>query len=273
MNEAIKENRQHAVITGSSRGIGFALAREFLARGWRVTVNGTRTETVSAALAQLREAGFEERTHGFVADTSRYPDVLALRDEAAARFGNIDIWVNNAGVSQEYRNMWEIEGDVLSRYIDINIKGVVFGTKAAMALMLEQGHGKIYNMEGFGSSGMMRAKMTMYGTTKRAVRYFTRSVGKEAKDSCVLIGTISPGMVVTDLVKGSLSSDEGEAAQAKKIFNILGNRAETVAPFLVSKMIRNEKQGAAIDWLSGPKIMARFMTVPFRRRDLFHDDD
>jgi hypothetical protein len=68
-----------------------------------------------------------------------------------------------------------------------------------------------------------------------------------------------------------LSSDEGEASQAKKIFNILGNRAETVAPFLVGKMIKNQKQGAVIDWLSGLKIMLRFAAAPFRRRDLFHD--
>ena len=87
-------------------------------------------------------------------------------------------------------------------------------------------------MEGFGSDGMIRDKMTLYGTTKRAVRYFTQSMAKEASTSPVKIGTLSSGMVVTDFLLNSLKSNSKEADKAKEIFNILADHVDTVTPFL-----------------------------------------
>jgi len=101
-------------------------------------------------------------------------------------------------------------------------------------------------MEGFGSDGMIRDKMTLYGTTKRAVRYFTQSMAKEASTSPVKIGTLSPGMVVTDFLLNSLKSNSKEADKAKEIFNILADHVDTVTPFLCKRILENNKNNAHI---------------------------
>ena len=138
--------------------------------------------------------------------------------------------------------------------------------------MLKQGSGQIFNMEGFGSDGRKRLGATSYGTTKYGLRYFTQAVALEAKNSPVKVGTISPGMVVTDLLIGNYDKTSPEWKNAKRIFNILADKVETVCPFLVEKMIANQKNNAAIEWLTTPKIAWRFMTASFIKRDVFGED-
>jgi len=134
--------------------------------------------------------------------------------------------------------------------------------------MLEQGHGAIYNMEGLGSDGRTVPGMTPYGTSKRAVRYFTDAFAAEVKDGSVIVGTISPGMVMTNLTIGPLKRDPDNSAQIIRIYNILANEPDTVTPFLVSKMIHNRKNGAKISWLTTGKVISRFLLAPFSRRDI-----
>jgi len=128
-------------------------------------------------------------------------------------------------------------------------------------------------MEGFGSDGRKMKGMSIYGTTKSAVRYFTRSLALESADLPVIVGTISPGMVVTDLLVSPLSEDNAEKGQLLKIINILADHVETVTPFLVGKMLNNKKNGAAFHWLNGRKIMWRFIRNIFIKRQLVNPDD
>lgn len=87
------------VITGSSRGIGFGLAEQFLLRGCRVMVNGSSAATTNAALERFRRYG--DRVRGVAADVSSRNGLLLLHREALAHFGGVDIWINNAGISHE----------------------------------------------------------------------------------------------------------------------------------------------------------------------------
>ena len=104
-------------------------------------------------------------------------------------FGNIDIWINNAGIDQERRCFWEVDTEDYEKVIRTNLIGVLNGCHVAFRHMLEQGYGQIYNMEGFGSNGMMREKMTIYGTSKSALSYFTRSLAIEAKNTNIKVGS------------------------------------------------------------------------------------
>ncbi len=250
------------VITGSTRGLGFALAAEFLLRGCRVTVSGRSAGGVEAALERLQAHG--ERVMGFPCDVTQEAQVEALWREAVRRWGGVDIWVNNAGVPHSTVPVWELPAAEAETLVRTNLLGTVQGSAVAMRGMLSQAHGQIFNMEGFGSDGRRRTGLTLYGTSKAAVRYFSRGLADEADGGPVLTGTLSPGMMVTDFLLGPMQRS-GQAEQMKRVINILADRPETVARFLVPRMLENRRQGARIAWLTGGKILFRFLTAPLRR--------
>ncbi|WP_157888203.1 SDR family oxidoreductase [Bacillus marinisedimentorum] len=260
---------KNIVITGSTRGIGYGLSRQFLKNGCSVMINGTTDQSVEQALAALRDEFPERKIFGLAGNIGYYPDAQRLWENASERLGRIDIWVNNAGIDQVRSYFWEMEPVDYEKLINTNIIGVMNGSRAAFIGMQKQGGGQIFNMEGFGSDGMMREKMTMYGTSKRAVRYFSRSLAKEAKQTKVQVGTLSPGMVATDLLKKSLAEGGKEAEQAKRIFNILADEVETVTSYLTEEILKTDKNGAQIEWLTRPKIAWRFARSMFTKREIF----
>lgn len=131
--------------------------------------------------------------------------------------------------------------------------------------MLKQGHGKIFNMEGFGSDGRIMNKLTLYGTTKRAVNYFTKSASLEVKKSPIQIGILSPGMVRTDFLNQSLHhSSEKEIKRLKKVFDILGEEVKPVAQFLAKRILKSSQNYDRIVFLKGFKLMRKFLRMMFR---------
>ena len=117
----------------------------------------------------------------------------------------------------------------------------------------------------------MQPGMAPYGSTKRAVRYLTESLHKELKDSPVQVCTLSPGIVITDLLIGDYDTSSPDWEKSKRIFNILGDKVETVTPYLVDGILKTNKSGAKVAWLTGGKAFGRFMTAAFNKRDLFAD--
>lgn len=259
---------KHVLITGSTRGIGFGLAKRFIEADLKVTVNGTSQSGVQIAIKNLRDIYPTAVVQGFSCNVSNYDEVELLWENAVKEFGNIDIWINNAGIDQARKYVWEMIEPELSQIININIAGVIYGSSVAFVNMQKQGGGQIFNMEGFGSDGMIMKKMTLYGTTKRAVRYFTRSLAKEAAQTKVLVGSLSPGMVLTDILLNSLKSNPNEAESNKRIFNILADKVDIVTPFLCNKMLANTKNNTHIAWLTKSKVMIRFFSSIFIKRKL-----
>ena len=257
------------VITGSTRGIGFGLADAFLAKGCRVVVNGRSQESVDQACAQLAEKHASDRLHGFAAVVSDHSQVKALWQFAVEKLDTIDIWINNAGIGHDTEPFWDIPADEARSVIEANILGVIYGSQEAMRGMLQQGKGQIYNMEGFGSGGHIRYGMSLYGTSKAAVGYLTKAMVEETKDSDILVGALSPGMVMTDLVLDRFKDDPAELEKRKRIFNIIADSVDNVAPWLVQRILRNEKHGARFAYMPPAKMIGRFMSAPFSKRDLF----
>jgi NAD(P)-dependent dehydrogenase (short-subunit alcohol dehydrogenase family) len=261
------------VITGSTRGIGRGLAEAFLERGHAAVISGRSADGVDAAVAELDKAYNPDHLLGCGCDVTDYDQVDGLWQAAVRRFGRVDIWINNAGQGNRYRAAWEQSPDMMRAIVETNLLGVMNGTHLAYNRMCEQGSGAIYNMEGFGSNGRKRIGLTVYGSTKYGMTYYTESFLEEVReaDSPVLIGTLSPGMVVTDLLTDAFD-DPAELERSKRVFNILADRPETVTPWLVEQMLANTEQGRSIRWLTRGKIYWRFLTAPFNHRDLFSDE-
>ena len=259
------------VITGSTRGIGRGLAENFLASGCAVVISGRQQDIVDALVLDLAGRFGEDRVTGAACEITDSGQLQGLWDAAARRFGAVDIWINNAGVSVPRKPLHETDPLDISRVVDINLGGLLLANRVALRGMLEQGSGQIWNMEGFGSGGQVQPGMCAYGATKRAVNYINKALQKEIADTAVQVCTLSPGIVVTDLLLGDYDTSSAEWEKSKKIFNILGDKVETVTPFLVHGILKANKSGAKVVWLTGGKAFRRFMAAGFNKRDLFSD--
>jgi NAD(P)-dependent dehydrogenase (short-subunit alcohol dehydrogenase family) len=260
--------RKTAVITGGTRGIGASMVRDFLKMKWNVAWSGTTESSVEKSLQAISGEFPEENYVAIRSDATDENDIQNLWETAFRAFGRVDIWVNNVGVHNEQTLFYKIPPAVFMKIIDTNVKGLMLATQFAYNKMLLQGFGAIYNMEGLGSDGRRISGLTPYGTSKRAVRYFTDAFAKEVKNGPVIVGTISPGMVLTDMTLGRLRKDPDSNKQLIRIYNILANDPGTVTPFLVKKMTENKTNGAKISWLSYWKVMKRFIMAPLSRRDI-----
>lgn len=260
---------KHIVITGSTRGIGFGLAQAFLQLGCAVTVGGRGGESTAGSVRQLSTAHESARIFGYACDVTDARQLESLWAAAASRFGGVDIWVNNAGFPGEMHMAWEYPPGEVQSVIDTNLVGTINGSRVALQGMKEQGYGALYNMEGMGSDGRKHAGLSLYGTTKYAVHYFTECLAMEAKELPVIVGSLRPGMVATDLLRDRYRDRPEEWTRAKKIFNILAEPVEAVTPWLAQQMLSNRKNGAILSYSSWWKLLWKFASSPFVKREVF----
>jgi NAD(P)-dependent dehydrogenase (short-subunit alcohol dehydrogenase family) len=257
------------VITGSTRGIGYGLAGAFLSRGCSVTINGRSDERVQEALEVLTATYGRDHISGQPGDVSHLETHELLWHAAVDRHDRVDIWINNAGLGHPVQPVWDLPTETVYSVVNVNLLGLIYGSQVAIRGMLEQGHGQLCNMEGFGSNGRRRIGLTIYGTTKAAVRYLNKALVEECNGTPVQIVALSPGIIITELLTGQFEENPEGLQEAKRVFNILGDKPETVTPWLADRVLANDKSGNRIAWLTTPKILWRFATAPFTSRDLF----
>lgn len=257
----------HVVITGSTRGIGLGMARRFLSKGHRVTVNGASQASVDKALAALKGEFPSGQLAGFAADLGEPGSPLALWNFATAQ-APIDYWLNNHGVTQAALPITKLTMDEARRVIAVNLSGMIEASQIAINGFAAQGHGTLYNMEGFGSNGMINPHMTIYGTTKAALTYFTKALIAQTKGTPVKVCWLNPGMVTTDLLLKDLPPTGVERERLVRMFNILADRVETVAPWLADRILEDPKHGSRVVWLTNGKAGWRFLTAAFVKRDV-----
>jgi NAD(P)-dependent dehydrogenase (short-subunit alcohol dehydrogenase family) len=260
---------KHVVITGSTRGIGLGLAKEFLKLDCTVTISGRVQDDVDQVVGELSSQYSSEKMLGLACDVRHPGQVQALWDASNVRFSKVDIWINNAGYSGPQLPAWEIAPEKAREIIETNLLGEINGSIIAVREMIAQGQGAIYNMEGMGSDGRMHSGLTYYGTSNSGRHYFNQSLIKESQDTNLIIGTLHPGMVVTELLTEQYKDRPEEWERDKRIFNILADRVETVTPWMAAQILENEKTGVSINWSSRSKIMLRFLTSPFTKRNIF----
>ncbi|RWR77414.1 Short-chain dehydrogenase/reductase SDR [Cinnamomum micranthum f. kanehirae] len=281
LEEHSRAGPRNVVITGSTRGLGKALAREFLLSGDRVVVASRSPESVHTTVGELEEdlkkgiltAGSMSKLHmarakvvGIACDVCEPEDVRKLANFAASELGSIDIWINNAGTNKGFRPLLQFTDEDIDQIVSTNLVGSLICTREAMHVMNSQEKGgHIFNMDGAGSGGSSTPLTAVYGSTKCGLRQLQASLLKECKRSKVGVHTASPGMVLTDLLLS------GSTLKNKQMFNIICELPETVARTLVPRMRVVKGSGKAINYLTPPRILLALVTAWLRRGRWFDD--
>ena len=264
------------VITGSARGLGFNMARFFREYDYNVVISDLKEENLIEAKKELEKTNSTAKIEYKVCNVSKLNELQDLMEFAIKKFQEVDIWINNAGVNQPQKAVWELDENEINTLIDVDLKGTIYGSKVAMEEMSKNHKGAIYNIEGYGSNDAHMLGLNMYGTSKRAVTYFTESLAQEAeeKNTGVIVGKLSPGIMITAFTTHSLGNTAMVLSEkTKKVYNILGDTPETVGKFLVDAMVKNTKNNVKINWLTNRKAFVRFLTAGFNKRDFFKEDN
>lgn len=264
---------KNVVITGSARGLGFEMAKVFLKNNCNVMISDLKEESLKKAQEELEKIESSSKVTTCVCNVTKLDDLISLKEQAKKELGKIDIWINNAGVNQPEKAIWELSKEEIDTVIDVDLKGAIIGSKVIMEEMIKEKAGAIYNIEGYGSNDATMLGLSIYGTSKRAITYFTEALAKESKEknTGVIVGKLSPGIMITDFIVNALGDKEKIqlSEKTKKVYNILGDYPDVVAKFLVEGMLKNKKNNAKIEWLTNRKAAWRFMTSSFSKRDFF----
>ncbi|MBN1929779.1 MAG: SDR family oxidoreductase [Chlorobiaceae bacterium] len=260
------ENRV-AIITGSTRGIGRAIAHAFVREGAKVVITSSRQANVDAALREFPEGS----AWGHACDVSSYAAVEELVQASAGRFGAIDCFVNNAGISDPFTSVCDSDPEAWSRVIDINLKGTYHGSRAAARYFLSSGRpGKIINMAGSGTDkGSNTPFISAYGSTKSAIARFTFAMAEEYRRTPLSIMLLHPGLVRTEINHPEQVTPElqKQLSTFNIILDIFAQSPERAARYAV-KMASpwsDGKTGLYLSALDGKRKKMMLLSYPFRK--------
>ena len=261
------------VITGSARGFGYAMAEVFLQHGCQVILSDIQATTLNQSTTTLQEK-YPNQVASTLCDVTQYDQLIALWDFAVKTFGQVDIWINNAGVNQPDQPIANLTQKEIDFLLNVDLKGAIYGSQIAFARMQQQGFGQIYNVEGYGSNDAMMTGLSLYGTSKRAITYFTQALAKESDELTkgkVCVCRLTPGIMITDFLRTANGGDTAITLpeKTKKVYNILGDYPETIAQYSVPRMLANTKNNRKIVWLTSGRAMGRFFGAMFHKRQLF----
>ena len=187
-----------AVVTGGTRGIGFAIVKAFLEEGASVALFGSRQETVDKALAAIQAENANAPVMGLSPDLNDYAAVESAMKAVQAKFGKIDILANNAGVSAR-ESIYEYDAAAFDKVIQLNVNSVYYCTKAVVDMMKAQGGGSIIN-----TSSMVslygQSSGCSYPTSKYALNGLTKSLARELGKDNIRVNAVLPGVTRTDMV-------------------------------------------------------------------------
>jgi NAD(P)-dependent dehydrogenase (short-subunit alcohol dehydrogenase family) len=253
------------VITGSTQGLGFGYAQAFLQRGHHVVVSGRKQSSVDEAIDRLEADAVvgDGAVIGQACEVSDLAQVQALWDFAVRSFGPVDIWLHNAGYARTGVSFAATTPAEIAAMVRANVIGSMNSAQVAVAGMAGQPQGgKLFlTLGGGGATGRVVPGMAVYSTTKRAVKYFADSLVKErrkAKDERVLVGTISPGVNVTEgMLREMRALPEAGRAKALRQLDFVGEHVSTTTPWIVERILTATRQGEDITWLTTGKLLKR----------------
>lgn len=189
-------NKKVALVTGGTRGIGLETVRVFKENKAEVILFGSREETVTKAVNELKEEGYEVR--GYHTDLNDYAEIEKTIKEIVAEYGHIDILVNNAGISAN-KKIEDTTSEDFSKIMDLNVKAIFNMTKAVVPYMKENKGGVILNTSSMVSIYGQPSGVG-YPASKFAVNGLTKSLARELAPFNIRVNAVAPGVTKTDMV-------------------------------------------------------------------------
>lgn len=255
-----------AVITGGSRGLGYAIAEVYGREGAKVVIASRTQRAVDEAVRKLQGNGVQ--TAGLACDVSDIQQVEELAEFAIRTFGKIDIWVNNAGLSAPYGPTAHIPSEDFKNVIDTNITGTYNGSVTAMRYFVKQKSGKLINLLGRGENGSI-ALQNAYSSSKVWVRNFTKALAKEYKDSGVDVFGFNPGLVKTEMLSQveAVSGYEHKMNPLRFVAMLWGNEADVPAQkaLWLASSATDGRSGMQVTVLTAWFMLSRLFALPFGR--------
>ncbi len=201
---------RNVFITGSTSGIGLAIAEAYAKNGDNVLISGRRTELLDTVQSQLMEQ-YGVRVETLVLDVQNRDDVMSKVPAAIESFGGIDILVNNAGLAQGLDPFQDSDIDDAVTMIDTNVKGLLYVTKAVLPFFIAKNEGHIVNM---GSTAGIYAYPggAVYCATKTAVKTLSDGIRMDTIATDIKVTTIQPGIVETPFSEVRFHGDKEKAA-------------------------------------------------------------
>ncbi len=188
-----------AVVTGGTRGIGFAVVKKFLENGAKVMLFGSRAETVDKALSELRAENSAWEVEGDHPDLNDPAAVEAAINAAKEKFGRLDILVNNAGISDSTK-VENYTAELFGKVMDLNVTAIFNAVMPAVKIMREQGDGGVIINTSSMVSISGQPGGVAYPTSKYAVNGLTWSLARELGPSGIRVNAVAPGITRTDMV-------------------------------------------------------------------------
>lgn len=264
---------RNILITGSTKGVGLALAETFLQQGDTVIVSSRSDQNVQEAIITIRRRNRSARVFGFVADVGCYDEVERLATFASETLDDIDAWICNAGTSGQRRPVVSVDPETLEEVVHTNLLGSLYCAKEAVRIShLQTRPLHVFLVDGSGTIGNSTPEYAAYGATKRSIPQLVKSLNAEAANTRARFHVLSPGMVLTDLLLGG-----NPAPRVRKFFNWLAEEPETVSTELIPRIcgvIDNDKKNCYIAFLTIPKAVFRLATgflLGFRRNKFFDE--
>jgi len=185
-----------AIVTGASRGIGEAAAKELASHGVAVVLAARTKSDIERIAEEINASG--GKAIACTCDVSNYDDVRQVVEACVDNFSRLDILINNAGLIEPIARLADSDPEHWSRIVDINFKGVYYGLRAAIPVMEQQGSGVVINLSSGAATGAMEG-WSHYCSTKAAVLSLTRCADKEYGDKGIRVVGLSPGTVATEM--------------------------------------------------------------------------
>lgn len=233
-----------AVITGSTRGIGRAIAETYGRAGARVMISSSQADAVAQTVIDLRGQGIV--CEGLACNVSDLAQVQALVRRTIDAFGQIDLWMNNAAISGPFGPILDVPPEEWRRVIEVNVLGTYYGCVSVLPHMIERRSGKIINVSGGGTKKAQRF-LSAYSTSKAAIVRLTDAFIRDYRDHpYVSFNVLTPGMVPTDMMNNIRAVGAGLEAikDLPRIMRLFGTTAEETAE-LALRVASSETDGVS----------------------------